>query len=85
MPNKVPFDFNHPEFHKHSIESIEYLFKYHSKPITEEQFLKEMRSWPNRKVGKARKSRTPSNIKRNYRNLVERYGFFPGGQDEHIV
>lgn len=84
VAGKLPFDFNHPTFHKHTTEMIEYLFKYHSKPVTEEEFLKEVRSWPNLKTGKARKKRTPSQIKRNYKRLVNRYGFFPGGQDEGV-
>lgn len=84
VTGKLPFDFNHPEFHKHGSEMIEYLFKNHNKPITEEEFLSEIKSWPNTKVGKARKKRTPSNIKIQYRRLVNRYGFFPGGQDESI-
>ena len=85
VTGKVPFDFSHPRFQAHKNERIEFYFKNHHKAITEDEFVRTVLRFPYIKEGvgkKARRNRNPSYVRTQYRKLVERYGFFPGGQND---
>lgn len=77
------FDFTHPNFKKQSIQRQRFLLSNYDKPITENQFVAEVASWPKRELRNS-KSRSPSASRRKYRYLVEKYGFFkPKEQVRH--
>lgn len=73
------FDFSHPDFKKNGRERQRFYRSNYDKPVTEEQFVAEVASWP-RKEWHNSKTRSPSQSRHRYRYLVRKYGFFPGGQ-----
>jgi hypothetical protein len=83
---KRPFDFEHEKFRLFKREETKkFLIENHANPITEDQYLEVMREirLKDPLPGKTHRThRTPSYIRREYQRLVERYGFFPGGQNE---
>jgi len=47
-----------------------------NKPITEEEFVKEVISWPKKKLHNS-VTRSPSKSRSTFRQLRKNYGFFP--------
>lgn len=74
------FDFDDPIFAKSCQERQKFYRENYDKPITIEQFVAEVVSWPKRKLHNSY-TRSPSAARGKYKSLVEVYGFFPGGQD----
>lgn len=72
-----PFDFAHQDFLRHQ-ESVRNWFKEHyHKPVTEDEYVAAMRGLRKDGHGKrVRRNRCPSNLRRNYRALNEKFGFF---------
>lgn len=74
------FDFEHPDFIKGSgIHRQKFYRENYNKPITEDQFVKEVASWPKRSRHNSH-TRKPSIARLQYRRLVKNFGFFKGGQ-----
>ena len=74
------FDFNDPIFLKRSVYRQSYYRHMYDKPVTEEEFIAEVESWPKKEYRNSR-SRGPAQSRHQYRKLVNLYGFFPGGQN----
>jgi len=75
------FGFKDPIFLKRSRERQEYYAKMINEPVTEEEFVIAVESWP-KKTYRNSRSRGASQARHEYRKLVRLYGFFPGGQNE---
>ena len=64
----------------HSLEHIEFLRKFHDKPITEGDFIigiQRLKKYSTSRRNKTKhKIYSPSNLKKDYRTLKERFGFF---------
>lgn len=77
------FDWEHSK-KVHSPERHAFLLANFDKNVTEEEYVAAVSSWPRTKkrVGVAPgKQRQPSQAKRDYRVLKERFGFFGGPRD----
>lgn len=64
------FDFDKVE----GKERREFYKNFWDKPITEEQFIVIIKSFPKKKKNNA--TRSPSRSRQNYRKLVKKFGFF---------
>lgn len=69
------FDFTHEDFKKCSLNRQRFYLSNYDKPITEEQFVAEVASWPRKELHNSQ-SRCASAARHDYRRLVRNYGFF---------
>lgn len=69
------FDFNHPDFKKNGLERQRFYLSNYDKPVTEEQFVAEVKRWPRRELHNSQ-SRSAAASRHRYRYLVRKYGFF---------
>ncbi len=75
------FDFNHPDFARsNGTERQAFYLANHDKPVTLEQFIAVVASWPKRPLHNS-KARSASAARHDYKRLVNNFGFFPGGQN----
>ena len=72
------FDFDHPDFLKHSPERQEFMKTSYGQPIGEDEFVRIAQSWPKR-GGKSNKHRTPSSLRKQYRRLQKNFEFYEVG------
>lgn len=84
VKGKIPFDFGSDVFPKiNGSDRQKFYIENHNKPVTEDEFVAFVTSMPKRELHNS-KTRSPSKARQDYRRLVERYGFFPGGQGEAV-
>lgn len=69
------FDFNHEDFKKQSLSRQRFLLSNYDKPVTEDQFVAEVKRWPRKELHHSQ-TRSESASRHKYRHLVRKYGFF---------
>jgi len=69
------FDFEHLDFKKQGRERQRFYISNYDKPVTEEQFIAEVKKWPRKELHNSA-SRSASASRHKHRYLVRRYGFF---------
>jgi hypothetical protein len=80
VEGKRPFDFQDGYHLTLNKDLRDYLRENHAKPVTQQEYIDIV--GPMRRESRARSHRAPAYARREYKRLVERYGFFPGGQSE---
>lgn len=61
-----------------SEHAFNWLKKHHTEAISEESFVAAFKEIPYTPNGKKKNGRKPAKLKREYRNLKEKFGFFGG-------
>lgn len=75
------FDFEHPDFMRHQESVRRWLTNHYHHPVTEDEYITAMKKLRKNDTGKrVRRNRCPSNLKRHYRMLNEKFGFFMEGK-----
>lgn len=71
------FDFEHPRFLERREDVRDFLRLNYRKYLSEQDYVKAMKDFYKNERGKlARKKRCSSNLRREYRHLMNKYGFF---------